>query len=140
MINLVVWFAALLLFASSHLQLSKSQCGGLAEDELIQRRINSIRLNLKAQLGIPEEPETIPENVTVAPLTNATLEQYNTLVNASNSIEESRERKCVSEDFYAKPVSFFTGSIFLDGKQKHNMRFAGACVKFEPRTVCSLAG
>lgn len=120
MINFIVWIAALLLFSSSHSQLSaraQSQCGGLAEDELIQRRIDSIRLNLIAQLGISDVPETTPENVTVAPPTNnATLEEYSTLVNASKSIEESREKKCVSEDFYAKPVSFFTGSIFLEGK------------------------
>ena len=121
MINLIVWIAALLLFSSSHPQLSaraQSQCGGLAEDELIQRRIDSIRLNLIAQLGISDVPETTPENVTVAPPTNATLEEYSTLVNASKSIEESREKKCVSEDFYAKPVSFFSGSILLEGKWK----------------------
>lgn len=118
MAQLVPFLAPLLLFALSHLRLAESQCGGLSEAELIQRRIDSIKLNLIAQLGISETPETVPENVTVSPPTNATLQEYSALVNASKSIEESRKKKCVSDDFYAKPVSFFSGSMFLDGEQK----------------------
>lgn len=117
--------AALLLLVSSHHRLAAhaQSCGSLTEDELIQRRINSLRTNVLAQLGLPEIPDPPPENTTAAPPTNATVEEYRVLVNASRSIEENREKKCVSEDFYAKPVSFFAGSMFLDGKHNvgHNL-------------------
>ena len=121
MTNLMLWGAALqlLIFVSSHLRPTANaaqSCGSLTEAELIQRRIESVKLNLFAQLGITEEEESIPENATVTPPTNATLEEYSALVNASKSIEENREKKCLSEDFYAKPVSFFAGSMYLDSK------------------------
>ena len=41
-------------------------CGSLSEAELIKRRIESVKLNLYAQLGITqEEQDSVPENATV---------------------------------------------------------------------------
>ena len=92
-------------------------CGSLSEAELIKRRIESVKLNLYAQLGITqEEQDSVPENATVAPPTTQEVNKFLNLVNASKTIEENREKKCLSEDFYAKPVSFFDGSMHLDGK------------------------
>lgn len=114
----LVCCTALLLLFSSHLQQAAhaQSCGMQTEAELAQRRIDSLRINLNAQLGISQETQNIPENATVAPPSNATIEEYIALVNASKSIEENKEKKCVSEDFYAKPVTLFSGSMFLDGK------------------------
>lgn len=117
MSNVLLWGAALqlLILVSSHIGANASQsCGSLSEAELIKRRIESVKLNLYAQLGITQEE--IPENATVAPPSNEMLEEYSALVNASMTIEENREKKCLSDDFYAKPVSFFAGSMHLDGK------------------------
>ena len=110
-----LWGAALqllILIFSSHLSAPQS-CGSLSSEELIKRRIESVKLNLYAQLGITEEE--IPTNATVAPPNDEMLEEYDELVNASMIIGENREKKCLSEDFYAKPVTLFTGS--LDGKR-----------------------
>ena len=117
MSNVLLWGATLqlLILVSSHLGANASQsCGSLSEAELIKRRIESVKLNLYAQLGITREE--IPENATVAPPSNEMLEEYSALVNASMTIEENLEKKCLSDDFYAKPVSFFAGSMHLDGK------------------------
>ena len=117
---LQLWGAALqlLILISSHLSADATQsCGSLSEAELIKRRIESVKLNLYAQLGITlEEQQSIPANATVAPPNNETLEEYSALINASMTIEKNREKKCLSEDFYAKPVTFFAGSMSLDGK------------------------
>ena len=111
--------AAILLFASSQLApLSRAteSCGSLAEEELIKKRIESLKVNLLAQLGISGVPAPLPENATIPAPANATLEEYGAIVNASKNIEENREKKCVSDDFYAKPVSFFSGSMMLEGE------------------------
>ena len=111
----------MLFLALSQLRLAahaqESSCGSLPASELIQRRKDSLRLNLIAQLGISEETEVnVQPNATAAPPSNATIEEYEALVNASKSIEENSEKKCISEDFYAKPVTLFSGAMFLDGK------------------------
>ena len=115
MSNIVFWRATLIVilvpFAHS------SSCGSLSDAELVEKRIESVKVNFFAQLGITAEEESaVPENATVSPPTNATLEEYTALVNASVTIEKNREKKCTSDDFYAKPVSFFAGSMHLEGK------------------------
>lgn len=117
MSSLLLWGAALQILMLVSGANATQSCGSLSEAELIKRRIESVKLNLYAQLGITqEEQEEIPENATVAPPSNEMLEEYSALVNASMAIEGNREKKCLSEDFYAKPVSFFAGSMHLDGK------------------------
>ena len=118
MSSALLWIAALQLLVLVISSANASQsCGSLSEAELIKRKIESVKLNLYAQLGMTEEEQlSIPENATVTPPSNETLEEFRALVNASITIEENREKKCLSEDFYAKPVSFFAGSMHLDGE------------------------
>ena len=121
MSNDLPWRAALLqllVLVSRQFGANATQsCGSLSEAELIKKRIESVKLNLYAQLGITqEEQDLVPENATVVPPTTQEIDEFRNLVNASMTIEQNREKKCVSEDFYAKPVSFFDGSMHLDGK------------------------
>ena len=115
----LVLSVAMLIFISLHqmpFSHATESCGSVTEDELIKKRIESLKVNFLAQLGISGAPAAVPENATVSPSANATLEEYSAVINASKNIEKTREKKCVSDDFYAKPVSFFSGSMILDGK------------------------
>ena len=98
----LLWGAALLqllVLVSWQFGANATQsCGSLSEAELIKRRIESVKLNLYAQLGITqEEQDSVPENATVAPPTTQEVNKFLNLVNASKTIEENREKKCFFE-------------------------------------------
>ena len=91
-------------------------CSDADEAFLKQRRIESLRANILAQLGMAdisqetanstnttdEPPSEEDENVRQA---------YEALVNATKGLESSRSKACQPQDFYAKPVTSFIGSM-----------------------------
>ena len=92
---------------------SSNGCATSQEDvELRKARLDQLRGNILAQLGFAEPPQP-EENVGIIPLTNEeekkqnkTREEYWKLVEGTSS-----EPKCITDGFYAKPISTFVGSI-----------------------------
>ena len=72
-----------------------------------QRRINTLKNSILAQLGV-SEPQQGTASETL-PGEEAMKATFNALRSASASLEREKERRCHSEDFYAKPVSSFIG-------------------------------
>ena len=84
---------------------------------LRQRRMRTLRANILAQLGLSEEP-TVTPNITETPPNSETdglLETFRALRKASASMERERERRCHSDDFFAKPITSFVGSMSPQG-------------------------
>ena len=74
-----------------------------------QRRIQTLRNSILAQLGVSDpQPEVDSEPL---PGEEEMKETFNALRSASASLEREKERRCHSEDFYAKPVSSFVGVV-----------------------------
>ena len=88
---------------------------------LLQRRLRKLRANIMAQLGLEEEPTGTP-NVTSTPPSpvemEAAMATWNALRNAKASMEREQERKCRSDDFFAKPVTSFVGTMSPQGMYK----------------------
>ena len=88
---------------------------------LQQRRLRQLRANIIAQLGLEEEPTNTP-NITSAPPSSVELEKamatWNALRSARASMEREQERKCRSDDFFAKPVTSFVGNMSPRGMYK----------------------
>lgn len=72
-----------------------------------QRRIQTLRNSILAQLGVSDPDQNTDEEP--LPGEEAMKETFNALRSASASLEREKERRCHSEDFYAKPVSSFVG-------------------------------
>lgn len=72
-----------------------------------QRRIQTLKNSILAQLGVTDPGETTEDEP--LPGEEAMKETFNALRSASASLEREKERRCHSEDFYAKPVSSFVG-------------------------------
>lgn len=74
-----------------------------------QRRIQTLRNSILAQLGVSDpDPAVASEPL---PGEEEMKETFNALRSASASLEREKERRCHSEDFYAKPVSSFVGVV-----------------------------
>jgi len=73
---------------------------------------------VEGQLGLNEQALSTP-NVTSTPPSSETdavvMETYRALRSASASLEREREKKCHSEDFFAKPITSFVGSMTPEG-------------------------
>ena len=82
----------------------------LNDAELLkQRRLRTLRNSILAQLGISEPPT----NIATEPLPEeeSMKDAYIALRSASADLERENERRCHSEDFYAKPVTSFVGTL-----------------------------
>ena len=88
---------------------SSSSCL-LNDAELMQqRRIQGLRNSILAQLGVSDPgSEASSEPL---PGEEEMKETFNALRSASASLEREQERRCNSDDFYAKPVSSFVGVV-----------------------------
>lgn len=90
-------------------------CSAADEAYLKQRRIESLRANILAQLGMTEMPmETNSTNTTEEPPSEKdehVKQAYEALINASKELERNRKDACQKQDFYAKPVTSFIGSM-----------------------------
>ena len=114
-------------------------CSGSDAQVLRSRRLNTLKANILTQLA-PALPDDYRE-VTTAPPTpeeESVVETFNALRNASLSLERTRERKCQSDDFFAKPVTFFLGSMAPEGKDRISSQCvhvrAAACTRVD--VVC----
>lgn len=72
-----------------------------------QRRVQTLKNSILAQLGVTDPGESTDDEP--LPGEEAMKETFNALRSASASLEREKERRCHSEDFYAKPVSSFVG-------------------------------
>lgn len=95
-------------------QVQSIGCSTANEALLKQRRIDSLRANIFAQLGMIDsssETENNATEVTEKPETEEdgnVRQAYNVLLNASINVEK---KACQAQDFYAKPVTSFIGSM-----------------------------
>ena len=69
-----------------------------------------------AQLGLSDRQLRNTTDPTPSPEEEAVIETFQALRNASASLEKEREKKCHSEDFFAKPVTSFVGLMSPEGK------------------------
>ncbi len=114
----ILFAAACLMAALAH---SQQQGCMLNDAEMLkQRRLRNLKTNILAQLGI-SEPElernkTASQTPTPSPAEEeAVRETFEALRNASVSLEREKERKCSSDDFFAKPVTSFVGLMQPEG-------------------------
>lgn len=78
-----------------------------------QRRVQTLRNSILAQLGMSEPFPEVPRGS--LPNEEAMTETFNALVSASASLKREKNGHCNSEDFYAKPISSFVG-VMSEGK------------------------
>lgn len=72
-----------------------------------QRRVQTLKNTILAQLGVSDLEQDV--NSEPLPGEESMKETFNALRSASASLEREKEKRCHSEDFYAKPVSSFVG-------------------------------
>jgi len=91
-----------------------SGCSSHNSKELEHLRVEQLRLNILAQLGITDPP---PQESTPPPEDEIdVLGNYDELYEASSSTEA----KCTSGDFYAKPISSFVGVLTpTEGEERY---------------------
>ncbi len=125
-------FALFLLLGSLALVCESSNCSASMLEELRQVRLEKLRENILAQLGYTEDP-VAGEGDVVLPLTAEEEQQdlmvereYFDLINSSFS----ESKKCNADEFYAKPITSFIGTLSpTDGEQKNNIRSSYFCIK-----------
>lgn len=89
---------------------SQQSCPLSVADErfLKERRLQSLRANILAQLGMTQttpranKTRTIPQDV---------MQTFQVLSQAKSSMEEERDRKCQSDEFFAQPITTITGTV-----------------------------
>ena len=81
-----------------------------------QRRIQSLKKSIMAQLGVSEADQEVGNEP--LPGEEEMKATFNALRSASASLDREKERRCHSDDFYAKPVSSFVG-VVSEGKSQH---------------------
>ena len=92
-------------------QQSSCPLSGADEKFLVERRMQGLRASILAQLGM-RELNTPKSNVTVS---KEQMDAFLALTQATNSMEQERDRKCQSEEIYAQPITTIVGTL-ADGK------------------------
>ncbi|KAL5478169.1 hypothetical protein EMCRGX_G025061 [Ephydatia muelleri] len=82
-------------------------CGSDSDAAVGQKRIQTIRTNILAQLNLADTPDLNATRTINDDESRTILAAYYALRNASESLEKERERICRSQDFFAKPVTSF---------------------------------
>ena len=82
-------------------------CGSDSDATVGQKRIQTIRTNILAQLNLADTPDLNATRTINDDESRTILAAYYALRNASESLEKERERICRSQDFFAKPVTSF---------------------------------
>ena len=102
--------STLVLFCGLHFALANSQpsCSAADEEMMRQKRIQGLRANILAQLGL-SEPPPVPTTPMVVP--QAVLENFRVVSQMTNLMEQERDKQCNSQEFYAHPITSFVGSI-----------------------------
>ena len=101
---------SLVLLCGLHFVLASSQpsCSATDEEMMKQKRIQGLRANILAQLGLTEPPP-IPETPMVVP--KSVLENFRVVSQMTNLMEQERGKQCNVQEFYAHPITSFVGSI-----------------------------
>ena len=87
-------------------------CGGgvLSDGQLLkQRRVQTIKSNILAQLGVSEA--AVKKNTSLLQDEEPLVVTYYALRNTSEGLERERERQCQSRQYYAQPVTSFIGIL-----------------------------
>ena len=100
-------YLSLLLIFSAVCCSSAQTCGSDSDAIVEQKRKQTIRTNILAQLNLKDTPDLNATRTLSAEESRIMLSAYNALRNASESLEKDRERICRSQDFFAKPVTSF---------------------------------
>lgn len=88
-------------------QSSAQGCGSDSDAVMEQKRKQTIRTNILAQLNLADTPDLNATRTIGDEESRTILAAYYALRNASESLEKDRERICRSQDFFAKPVTSF---------------------------------
>lgn len=108
--------AAMLIFLSIAVytcRVSSNGCAAYQEDEELRKaRLEQLKGSIMAQLGFAKPPvpetddEVIPATLEEEKVQNKTIEEYWDMLEGTTS-----HPKCRTDDFYAKPISSFIGSM-----------------------------
>jgi hypothetical protein len=74
-----------------------------------QRRIQTLKNSILAQLGVSDAAQEADNEP--LPGEEEMKATFNALRSASASLDREKEKRCHSDDFYAKPVSSFVGVV-----------------------------
>ena len=101
----------ILLRISTVFSQQQSGCplSGADEKFLIQRRMQGLRANLLAQLGLTSS--NVPPSAENVTLTKDQMDAYLALTQAASSVDAERERRCQSDEIYAQPITTIVGEI-----------------------------
>ena len=91
------------------------ECGSHSKDEIRELRLEHLKTNIRAQLGlanIPEPPDDVPYP-TEEDIEPELLQSYNQIIAVSKDVDATQ--KCTSDDFFAKPINSFIGH-FSEGE------------------------
>jgi hypothetical protein len=77
-----------------------------------QRRIQTLKNSILAQLGVSDAAQEADNEP--LPGEEEMKATFNALRSASASLDREKEKRCHSDDFYAKPVSSFVGVVSED--------------------------
>lgn len=79
--------------------------------ELRQLRLEQLKSNILAQLGLTEVPPPPPADLIETDLDQETLQNFYQLENDSSAAAAIESKKCTSGEFFAKPINSFVGII-----------------------------
>lgn len=110
--KLLVLLSVLLQCRATDSDPDEEGCSGCSathtQEEIRELRLEQLRNNILAQLGLTELPPPPPEDAGPPPAPDARiLEDYEQLSRAA----ANSEPRCMSGDFYAKPINSFVGIL-----------------------------
>lgn len=97
-----------LLLAVTTLAHSQISCSVADEQLLKQRRVQAIRTNILAQLGLTEPPPKRAKPTIVAP---EIIENFRTVSHMTSLMEQERDKVCQSKELLAQPIISFIGTM-----------------------------
>lgn len=111
LLYLLTVFSSLYLLCAIDTECEDCAAADLSVEEIRTERMGQLKKNILAQLGFVETPPMPPQDVWPLPeeedLPADLLDDYDKLT----ELEVEGEAKCVSGDFYAKPINSFVGVL-----------------------------
>lgn len=97
----------LLLCAATEDNAECTSCSNHSPEEIRQLRLDHVKQNILAQLGYTEPPEVPDDAPPPEEISTDILDDFEELTSAA----ADSEAKCISGDFYAKPINSFVGVL-----------------------------